>query len=393
MIAPPPARCAYGALVEELLQDDDRWSAPVTCSWWPHPRRAADGIVYGKPIDRANADELIDVAELGFRLHPRHKPARLGPSVAGHMPEIAYFALSESAGIVRSRRRGPDRDRAERREEQMTDTTSGQTRPFRFGIVAPLLSDLPTWREQVRRIADHGYSTVLMPDFPQLQPSPAAALAVAATVADVRVGTWVYAAPLRAPWLTAWEAHSLTVLTEGRFEMGIGAGRPGIEDELRERGLPVPSPGQRLDLVRATVAALRELDGEQGHTPVAMAVMGPRAQALAADIADTVTFAMAPDEPRAAVVQRVREFHTTRDVELSMHIPVVGNTVSPFMAPPHTDTAALRAADSLAYLPPALSAAADELRRRREETGVSYFAFGANVADTFAPLVAELTGR
>src|SRR4029450_2848869 len=120
----------------------------------------------------------------------------------------------------------------------MTDTTSGPTRPFRFGIVAPFLSDLPTWREQVRRIADQGYSTVLMPDLPQLQ----------ATLADVRVGTWVYAAPLRAPWLTAWEAHSLTVLTQGRFEMGIGAGRPGIEDELRARGLPVASPGQRLDL-------------------------------------------------------------------------------------------------------------------------------------------------
>ena len=145
----------------------------------------------------------------------------------------------------------------------MTDKTSG--RPDRFASASSPRScpTLPTWREQVRRIADHGYSTVLMPDFPQLQPSPAVALAVAATVADVRVGTWVYAAPLRAPWLTAWEAHSLTVLTQGRFEMGIGAGRPGIEDELRDRGLPVPSPGQRLDLVRESVAALRELDGEQ----------------------------------------------------------------------------------------------------------------------------------
>ena len=124
-----------------------------------------------------------------------------------------------------------------------------------------------------------------------------------------------------------------------------------------------------------------------------MAVIGPKARALAAEIADIVTFAMAPDEPRAAVVERVREFHTSRDVELSMHIPVVGDAVSPFMAPPNTDTAALRAADSLAYLPPDPAAAADELRRRREETGISYVAFGANVADTFAPLVAELAGR
>ena len=90
----------------------------------------------------------------------------------------------------------------------MVDPASGPSRAFRFGIVAPFLSDLPTWCDQVRRIAGHGYSTVLMPDFPKLQPAPAPALAVAATVADVRVGTWVYAAPLRAPWLTAWEAHS-----------------------------------------------------------------------------------------------------------------------------------------------------------------------------------------
>jgi alkanesulfonate monooxygenase SsuD/methylene tetrahydromethanopterin reductase-like flavin-dependent oxidoreductase (luciferase family) len=271
--------------------------------------------------------------------------------------------------------------------------SSGEARAFRFGVVAPVLSDVPTWREQVRRIADHGYSTVLMPDFPQAQPSPAVALAVAATAVDVRVGTWVYASPFRAPWLTAWEAHSLTELTEGRFEMGIGVGRPGIEDELRDRGLPVPSPRERLEQVRDTVSALHDLDGEPGRTPVAMAVIGPKARALAAEIADIVTFAMAPDEPRATVVERVREFHTSRDVELSMHIPVVGSAVSPFMAPPDTDTAALQAADSLAYLPPDPAAAADELRRRREETGISYVAFGANVADTFAPLVAELAGR
>lgn len=275
----------------------------------------------------------------------------------------------------------------------MSGTTSHKTRAFRFGVVAPVLSDMAGWRERVRRIADYGYSTVLMPDFPRLQPSPAAALAIAATVADVRVGTWVYAVPLRAPWLTAWEAHSLTLLTDGRFEMGIGLGRPGIEDELRERALPVPSPGQRLDQVRHTVAALRDLDGDHTHTPVVMAVIGPKARALAAEVADTVTFAMAPHEPRAAVVRRMRGFHTTRDVELSMHIPVVGNAVSPFMAPPDTDTTALRMADSLAYLPPDARAAADELRRRREETGTSYFVFGANVAETFAPLVAELTGQ
>jgi hypothetical protein len=40
------------------------------------------------------------------------------------------------------------------------------TRPFRFGVVAPIQTDLPTWRDRVRRIADSGYSTLLMPDVP-----------------------------------------------------------------------------------------------------------------------------------------------------------------------------------------------------------------------------------
>ena len=44
---------------------------------------------------------------------------------------------------------------------------TGGARPFRFGVVAPLRTDLPAWRDQVRRIADSGFSTLLMPDVQQ----------------------------------------------------------------------------------------------------------------------------------------------------------------------------------------------------------------------------------
>ena len=275
----------------------------------------------------------------------------------------------------------------------MTDSTPTRaTRPFRFGVVAPVTTDLPTWRNQVRRIADSGYSTLLMPDFPQLQPAPGPALAVAATLADVRVGTWVYASPLRPARSTAWEAHSLSLLTDGRFEMGVGTGRPGIEDDVRDLGLPVIPRGDRLAQVRETVMALRDLDGPELHTPVVMAVRGPQAQALAADLADTVNFALLPDESRVDVTRLVRDFRTTRDVELALHVPVIGDTVAPFMAPPDTDTAALHAADSLAVLPDAPAAAAEEIHRRREELGFSYFVFGADFADALAPVVASLAG-
>jgi alkanesulfonate monooxygenase SsuD/methylene tetrahydromethanopterin reductase-like flavin-dependent oxidoreductase (luciferase family) len=137
--------------------------------------------------------------------------------------------------------------------------------------------------------------------------------------------------------MMAWEAHSLSVLTEGRFEMGVGTGRPGIEDELRERGLPVLPPSERLAQVRETVAALRDLDGPGLHTPVVMAVRGPKALALAADLADTVNLALAPGESRVEAARLARDFRATRDVELALHVPVIGDNVAPFMAPPDTD--------------------------------------------------------
>jgi alkanesulfonate monooxygenase SsuD/methylene tetrahydromethanopterin reductase-like flavin-dependent oxidoreductase (luciferase family) len=268
------------------------------------------------------------------------------------------------------------------------------TRPFRFGVVCPLVGDLPAWRDRVRRIADSGYSTLLMPDVPGWQPAPGPTLALAAAVADIRVGTWVYASPLRPAWAAAWEAHSLSVLSEGRFEMGIGTGRPGIEDELRARGAPVLTPGERLDRVRETVAALRDFDGPDRRTPVVMAVRGPKAQALAAEVADTVTFASLPAEPGAEIARLARDFRARRDdVELALHVSVVGDAVAPFMAPPDTDPAALRAVGSLAVLPADPVAASEEIQRRREEIGYSYFVFGANAADTLAPAVAALAGH
>jgi len=275
----------------------------------------------------------------------------------------------------------------------MTFDSTRAIRPLRFGVVAPIATDMATWRDQVRGLVDSGYSTILMPDVPQWQPAPGPALAVAATITDGRVGTWVYASPVRPGWITAWEAHSLSVLTEGRFEMGIGTGRPGIADQLRELGLPVTPVSQRLSQVREVVAALRELDGPDLHTPVVMAAGGPKAQALAAELADTVTFVMPQIETRVVTTQRVQHFDNRRGAELALHVSVVGDLVAAFMAGPDTDPSAVRAADSLSFLPSDPAAAAEEIQRRREELGFSYFVFGADAAGALAPVVAELAGR
>src|SRR5205823_11572080 len=106
--------------------------------------------------------------------------------------------------------------------------------------------------------------------------------------------------------------------------------------------------------------------------PVVIAVRGPKAQALAAEVADTVTFVQFPGESRFEVARLARDFSAIRDVELALHVSVIGDTVAPFMAPPDTDPAALRAADSPAILLDDPAAAAEESSSDGRRSGTSH---------------------
>ncbi len=153
--------------------------------------------------------------------------------------------------------------------------------------------------------------------------------------------------------------------------------------------MPVVPPGRRLVEVEEAVRQLRELEGTGRRTPVAMAVRGPKAQDLAARVADTVTFSVTQDVPRAEVVRLARGF-PNQDVELACHVSVVGDTCAPFMG--GTDPDLLRSLDSMAILPQDPAAAVEEVLRRREEAGFSYVVVGGGSAEAFAPVVAELAG-
>jgi alkanesulfonate monooxygenase SsuD/methylene tetrahydromethanopterin reductase-like flavin-dependent oxidoreductase (luciferase family) len=222
---------------------------------------------------------------------------------------------------------------------------------------------------------------------------PALATAAAA-VPGLRVGPFVLAAPLRPPRSAAWEGHSMTVLTDGRFEFGIGTGRPDARGEVEQVGRPWGSGAQRLEQLKETVAHLRELDGD-GHTPVLIAAGGPRALAFAAAEADIVTLAAQPATPRAEVVamaDRLRELAGPREPEISMNVFAVGDEIPPWMARFAGDVSNL-SADTLALLRGTPREMADELRRRRDTLGVSYFAVGEAFAELFAPVAELLAGR
>jgi alkanesulfonate monooxygenase SsuD/methylene tetrahydromethanopterin reductase-like flavin-dependent oxidoreductase (luciferase family) len=269
-------------------------------------------------------------------------------------------------------------------------------RLFRFGVVAaPEAPD--TWQALARSLPDLGYSTLLMPDGMQLL-APFPALATAAAVSPVRVGTFVLASPLRPSRSVAWEGHSLSVLSGGRFEFGIGTGRPAVGEWAQQLGLPFGSPAQRLRQVEEAIDHLRELDG-QAHTPVMMAVAGPRARALAAAKADIVALAAAPLATRdevAAAAAEIREHAGNRaaDLELSMNLFAVGDQVPPgIQAFIGVDAATLIEHDSLAMVRGTPQEIADELRRRRDAFGASYITVNGAFYQQFAPVVELLAGR
>jgi alkanesulfonate monooxygenase SsuD/methylene tetrahydromethanopterin reductase-like flavin-dependent oxidoreductase (luciferase family) len=146
-------------------------------------------------------------------------------------------------------------------------------RPFRFGVIGAPFGAADHWRETAVRAAEFGYATLLMPDVLNLL-APGPSLGLAAGAADIGVGTWVYSAPLRTPQQTAWEAHTLSALTGGRFEMGIGTGHPRSGEFARRLGMPFGSAAERLAQVSATIDAVHELDGPDLHTRVLVAAGG-----------------------------------------------------------------------------------------------------------------------
>ena len=100
-------------------------------------------------------------------------------------------------------------------------------RKFRFAAQLGKAPDgtARSWAEQARRAEALGYSTLFMPDHfgDQLAPVPALA-AVAAATTTLRMGSLVFGNDYRHPVNLAKEAATLDVLSDGRFELSLGAG-------------------------------------------------------------------------------------------------------------------------------------------------------------------------
>jgi probable F420-dependent oxidoreductase len=313
------------------------------------------------------------------------------------------------------------------------------TRPFRFGLVAydgP--ADVQRWRELARRAEGLGYSTLLLGDhvvqfLPFGGSAPLLALAdAAAATTTLRVGTAMLANDYRHPALVAREAATLDVLTNGRFELGIGAG--WLRSDYETLGIPYEPASTRVDRLAEAVRliklgwagepfdfagehyAIRDYRGlprpvQRPHPPVVIGGGTARILRTAGELADIVgihvsTATTRPEERTEDASEErfhrklkwVRAGAGDRFAALELQMAVFTLLISdnPQEAVRHEaarrGVAAAEVSGSVMSLIGTVEGVCDELRRRRASWGVSYVTVDATMCDVFAPVVARLAG-
>ncbi|MFI7617308.1 TIGR03621 family F420-dependent LLM class oxidoreductase [Nonomuraea terrae] len=274
------------------------------------------------------------------------------------------------------------------------------TRSFRFGVsLLSVGSSRSAWRARVREVEDVGFDVLQVPDHLGMV-APFPALVAAADVTSMRLGTYVLNAGVVSPAYLARDVADTYRLTDGRLELGLGAGY--VPEEFVAAGLSYGTPGSRLRKLEEVLTEVRELLAAQPdmpRPPIMLAGAGERILTLAARSADIISFpigagfgAGTPEQALDARVQHVRDAAGERiaDIELNLFVAGVGNRVADI------DLSVISAAsgmspEQLAELPGVLVGSprqiADTLLRYRDEFGISYVSVLEDHMKTFAEVI------
>lgn len=153
------------------------------------------------------------------------------------------------------------------------------------------------WVSKCRRAEDLGYDVIAVADhLHMLAPFPALVTAAEVTIRP-RVATAVLNAGLYNPALLAREVACTDQFTDGRLEVGLGAGY--VKSDFEQAGLPWQKPAERVARLERMVSDLRQLLADPSRTPRPAQLPGPplwlagrgdRVLKLAAREADIVGF-------------------------------------------------------------------------------------------------------
>jgi probable F420-dependent oxidoreductase len=136
--------------------------------------------------------------------------------------------------------------------------TQAQAASTRFGILQ--MSPIPSaswWRDRCRQVEGLGFSSLLLSDHcdrSPVAPLPAV-MAAAVHTKTLRVGTLVLNNDLRHPGVLAKELATIALLSDGRLEVGLGAG--WMQDDYDQLGLALDPAPARVTRLAEAVGVLR----------------------------------------------------------------------------------------------------------------------------------------
>ena len=307
--------------------------------------------------------------------------------------------------------------------------------PFRFGVQASKANTLDLWVDLAHRCEDKGYSCLTMPDHFDDQLAPVPALMTAANVTTtLRIGALVWDNDYKHPAVLAKELATMDVLSDGRLELGIGAG--WMISDYEQMGIPYDAAKVRIDRF---VEGLKVIKGAMAEgpfsfsgdhytitnyngtpkpvqapcPPILIGGGGKRVLSIAAREADIVginatmsagvvgqhTFSTMTAEVVDEKVAIVREAAGARfnDIELNVRAFLVNITDDAKQAASGIASMLGVEQQMVEESPFALvgptSKLIEDLLERRERWGFSYVIVGADDVDLFAPVVAALNGK
>ena len=308
-------------------------------------------------------------------------------------------------------------------------------RPFRFAVQ---LSEAPSgkaWRDTARKVEELGYSTLFVPDHFDRQLGPIVALTVAAEATErLRVGSLVFDNDYRHPLVMAKELATLDLLSEGRLEVGLGAG--WMQSDYDQSGIAYDDAGTRVSRMEEAIAVYKALwsgetadfegehyrvtgahgyprpHGGRPHPPLLIGGGSPRVLRIAGREADIVGINpnLAAGRIGPEMAEQISSEHYRRRIEWVREgagdrfdeIELQCLTFLVTVGQPQRDVlerlsgVLSMSPEEAGEVPLALGGTVEEivetLLRRREALGLTYWVVHEPEMESFAGVVAELAG-